>query len=194
MPSSSSGDAVQSLITASFSQEDADTFTSYTPSDADIDALAQVGRDVLAVFRPIPGACMVMSALYSVMLERLVKQKAYVVAGSLYVGDVRIFGEDGGIDGKNRFSKSDVSWDGHGWVVLGDRIADVSLFRTARSGKSHPILASYVAAEFGPNTGLLICRDTEAGRGAFRFEPRYVLSQDQVDALARGAKHIIESG
>lgn len=50
----------------------------------------------------MPGACALMSAAYSMRLEAMKAPPAYVVAGSLFVGDVRVFGEDGALDGKTQ--------------------------------------------------------------------------------------------
>ena len=47
-------------------------------------------------------------------------------------------------DGKARFSETNMSWDGHAWIVYGDWLADVSLFRTADSDKSSPTLKEHV--------------------------------------------------
>ncbi|MGA3307387.1 MAG: hypothetical protein ABSD08_02065 [Xanthobacteraceae bacterium] len=129
---------------------------------------------------------MIMSALYAVMLEKRFEAKAFVVAGSLYVDDKRIFGEDSNVDGQT-FSKSNPSWDGHGWLAVGDFIADISVGRTARSGKCSPLLTERVIRQFGPNSGLVVCKPTAIENDGLFYRPQYVLVQDQVDALARGA-------
>jgi hypothetical protein len=54
----------------------------------------------------MPGQCALMSALYSLALEKLGSQRGYVVAGSLHIGDKRVFGEDKKFDGKKLFSES----------------------------------------------------------------------------------------
>jgi len=43
--------------------------------------------------------------------QRLGGQLAYIVAGSLYIHDHRIFGEDGEFDGKRVFSESNMGWE-----------------------------------------------------------------------------------
>jgi hypothetical protein len=93
-----------------------------------------------------------------VMLEHVGTKPAYVVAGSLYAGDMRIFGEDVEFDGKARFSETNMSWDGHAWIVYGDWLADVSLFRTADSDKSSPALKEHVKRQFGHGKGLYACK------------------------------------
>lgn len=121
------------------------------------------------------------------------KRKWWFFSVSDTRADTRVFGSDDELDGKSRFSKSDPSWDGHAWIALGDYVADVSLFRTARSGKSLPALASHVATEFGPKAGLMICEERDVEKSGLRYEARYVLTQDQVDGLARGALQMIQN-
>ena len=116
-----------------------------------------------------------MSAAYIWAIEQLGTQPAYLVAGSLYIGDKRIFGEDGEFDGKRSFSESNLDWNGHAWVAYGDRIADVSILRTARGGTLHR-LASYVAKAFKPTTGLFCCNMETMGGFKFRYVSQYVLS------------------
>ncbi|WP_420965306.1 hypothetical protein [Bradyrhizobium sp. B120] len=181
---------IKPLIAASFSPEEAGAYAAYSLSDADRTALAATGTDLLKHFPPIPAACLAMSSLHSVLLEKHVKQKAYVVVGSLFADSVRVFGEDGELDGK-RFSQSDPSWDGHGWIVLGDQLADASLFRTARSGKGHPALAALVKREVSPQAGMMICKASDTEKSGLRYEARYVLTQNQVDGLARGAGRLM---
>lgn len=86
----------------------------------------------------LAGQCALMSAAYSIALEKLGTQPGYVVAGSLYIGDKRIFGEHKELDGKVLFSKSHPDWNGHAWIVYGDYLADVSVFRTAERRKPTP--------------------------------------------------------
>jgi hypothetical protein len=151
------------------------------------------GRELLKHFPTVPGACVMMSTLLACKLEKLALPPAYVVAGSLYVvgsrflGETRIFGEVARLDGKARFSASGPSWDGHAWVVFGDRLLDPSIFRTAYSRFSPPVLASHVRKEFGEGRGMLVCLIGKTMKASLRYEPEYVLTQGQVDGNARGA-------
>jgi hypothetical protein len=132
-----------------------------------------------------------MSALYSCSLESATRAPVFVVAGSLFVGQTRVFGEDSEINGKERFSRCDSSWDGHAWLVMGDYIADVSIFRTAYSRKSPPILAAHVLQKFGEDRGLFICRIDETVESGLFYVPQYVLSEDQIAGLAQAAMAMI---
>jgi hypothetical protein len=121
------------LIAASHGPEAAEAWANFTPSKAQLDAVMGAGRWLLDHFPTVPGACVMMSTLLASHLEKLGLPPGYVVAGSLYVvgsrfiGDTRVFGEAARLDGKARFSASNPSWDGHAWVVLGDRLLDPSI-------------------------------------------------------------------
>ena len=179
---------LRELIAQSFGAEAAEEWNRATVDEDDKRKLLEAARKVLQMFPGrTPSACCLMSAVYSLVLKKM-ELRTYVVAGSLYVGDTRIFGEDGELDGKTRFSQTDMSWDGHAWIVYGDWLADVSVCRTADSDKSHPALKAQIHHVLGAGKGLLACKIESAIKDGLRYEPRYVLAQDQVDALGRGAQ------
>jgi hypothetical protein len=121
------------LIAASHGPEATEAWTSLTPSNAQLDAVMGAGDWLLDHFPTVPGACVMMSTLLASHLEKLGLPPGYIVTGSLYVvgsrfiGDTRVFGEPARLDGKARFSACNSSWDGHAWVVLGDRLLARSL-------------------------------------------------------------------
>jgi len=127
------------------------------------------------------GQCALMSAAYSIALEKLGTQPGYVVAGSLYIGDKRIFGDDKEFDGKVLFSKSNPDWNGHAWIVYGDYLADVSVFRTADAG-SPRLLSKHVAKEYGRGRGILFLslKPTYIGTINARVEGELLLRQPAV--------------
>jgi len=178
---------LKELIADSFGPDAAEAWASFSPTEEQVRALMDVGKEVLVHYPKSAGACALMSAVCTWRMEKLGLPPAYVVAGLLYVGQTRVFGDGSSIDGRNRFSKSDLSWDGHAWIVWGDRLMDISIFRTAYSPGSPPALAAHVAEEFGPRKGLLICKIESTIDRGLRYAPQYVLTQDQVDAIARGA-------
>ncbi len=146
---------LRELITESFGLEAAEQWSRFTVGEGDKRKLVDSARKVLEIFPGRePGACCLMSAIYLLALEKMEGPPAYVVAGSLYVGDTCVFGEDGELDGKTRFSQSNLSWDGHAWIVCGDWLSDVSLFRTADGAKSPPALKVHPPTP-GPGAHLL---------------------------------------
>jgi hypothetical protein len=123
---------MKELIASSFGADAAERWAALRLKASDVDLLAAIGHEVLRNCRVIPGACTLMSALYSLVLEKKAAPPAFVVAGQLCIGESRIFGEEDEIDGE-RFSQSNPSWNGHAWIVCGDYLADISMFRTAYS-------------------------------------------------------------
>ena len=175
------------VLAACRDEAEAQRHRDYVRTDADIEALGEVGVRVLDAFPSMPGACAAMSAMYAVELDTTACGPVHVVAGDLSVPEGRVFGDGGDEDLSGVFNASDPSWDGHCWIVVGDRIADVSIFRTAKSGKAPPALARHMRQTFERKTGLLIQSARAAAEAGLFYRPRYVLTQNQVDALARGA-------
>jgi hypothetical protein len=186
-------DAVQALIESAYGPDESTAYLAFRPDEADRAAITNVGRDLLAVFPPLPGACALMSSIYACGVRKCMNAPCYVVAGSLYVGDVRVYGDDAPIDGAARFNQDAVSWDGHCWLMVGNLIVDASLFRTAYSGKGHPVLATHVRRRFGEGRGLFIGSGSDALYHGLRYAPEYVLNEGQIEGLARGALSKINS-
>jgi hypothetical protein len=183
---------LRELITTSFGAAAADTWSKFTVGEPDKLVLHEAALKVLNVFPGrMPGQCALTSALYSLALEKLGSQRGYVAAGSLYIGDKRVLGEDKEFDGKQLFSESNFDWNGHAWVVYGNWLADASVCRTADAG-SPRILSKYIAKELGKGKGLLACRMAAMNQSGIRYVPQYVLTQDQVDAVGRGSLAMIE--
>jgi hypothetical protein len=167
--------SLRELITASFDAAAADAWSKFTVGEAEKLVLHEAALKVLKAFPGrMPRQCALMSALYSLALEKLDSRRGYVVAGSLYIDDKRVFGEDKEFDGKELFSKSNLDWDGHAWVVYGDWLADESVCRTADAG-SPRILSKYIAKELGK--GLLACRMAAMNPFGIRYVPQYVLTR-----------------
>lgn len=176
------------LVEASHSPAAAERLSAYAFTDRARDALAQSGRAVLTDYLPTSGACALMSALYAEALMALIDDPIHVVAGTLDADGVRVFGRAPMATGPTPFLKSDIEWDGHMWVMVGDRVADISLLRTAKDGKSTPALRRLVAREFGPSAGLVVWPIAEALGAGLRYVPRYVLTSAEIDGLAAGGR------
>jgi hypothetical protein len=182
------------LESASYSTEAAKAYSAFVLEESHRQALQEIGVEVLRAFKPVPGACVMMSAMYAARLKAVTGAPVHTVAGSLAVGREPVFGHGKSFDGRTVFSQSHPSWDGHAWVMLGDMIADVSLFRTAYSRKSPPLLAAHVRREFGEGRGLLIVRWGDAPKSGLRYSPQYVLTEVQVGALALSAVAVLAGG
>ena len=179
---------IAELVAMSYSPAEAAALESYVYGDAARDALAQAGREVLADYLPLPGACALMSAVYAEAIKTRSDMPAYVVAGTLDVDGQRVFGRTPLSKGPTPFLRNDLDWDGHMWVMVGDRIADISLLRTTKSAKGHPALKRVAAREFGPSTGLVIWSITDAREAGLYYRPGYVLTPAEVEGLANGGR------
>ncbi len=184
---------LRELIAASHGADAAEAWSKFKLGEADKLVLGDAGKRTLLLFSgQQAGQCALMSATYAWAIEKLATPQAYVVAGQLYIGNHRIFGENGEFEGKRIFSKSNMDWNGHVWVVYGDWIADVSLLRTARGGSLHR-LKSYVSKTFKPTNGLMCCQMDTMGGYEFRYVPQYVLPQEEVEGLQRGAVAVLDA-
>jgi len=177
------------LIALSHTAAAAETYRTFVPTDAQLRVLADTGRDVLLHFPVMPAACAMMSAFYAARLQTNTHAPVYVVAGALSIGTTCLFGKDADArDWRSAFSESNPSWDGHCWVMFGNLIADISIFRTAYPQYTPPPLARYVAERFGRGRGLLIGTAAETGKLGFHYKPQYVLTEGQITALISGAR------
>jgi hypothetical protein len=179
---------LEKLVAASRSREEVRAYKAFAPTEEEKQLLAEVGREVLQNLPPQAGACALMSAIYAARLQDVGLNFVYVVAGTLRVLKRPVFGSDRPFDGSKVFSESNSDWDGHAWVMFGPYVADISIFRTARSSCSPPLLATHVRQEFGDGRGLLIVRWTDAPKSGLEYSPQYVLSDAQVTALVAGAR------
>jgi hypothetical protein len=174
---------IRQLLQESHSEDEVRRFLSFTPNSQQADAAIQYASDALLIFKPRPGACLLMSALLCLRLIDSLHVPAYVIVGSLQVRGVTVFGSETPPKA-SEFDTSNFSWDGHAWVHFGQNLIDLSLGRTASSGKGHPALTSFFRnmrpqALVGPyeafaREGLVYC-------------PQRVLKEAQVENFARAA-------
>lgn len=134
-----------------------------------------------------PGACTLMSALLAARLTAAFDAPVPVIAGALKIQGSYIFGSNAALDGDLVFSQTGFGWDGHVWIMFGEHIVDISLARTALSGRSHPLLERRVRSAFGADVELLVMTDREAREAGLLYLPRYVLSEAQLGPLVGGA-------
>ena len=110
-------------------------------------------------------------------------------SGKLYADDVRVFGTARSFpEAAMPFLRTDLDWDGHMWVAIGEYLADISLLVTARSPGASAALSALVAREFGPDDRLMIAKAADLQAIGLVYVPEYALTPEEVDALARGAE------
>lgn len=170
----------------------AKAFKSYEMNDVDRAALSHCALNLLGIISPVPGASALMSAALAVSLERRMTAPIHVVAGTLAVEGVPVFGDRQPFDGSQVFSTSNPDWDGHVWVMIGPYVVDISIFRTAYSAQGPARLAKHIDLTFGPDKGIYVDHWKRTARLGLNFEPQYVLSTDEVTRLMGQAFHMIK--
>lgn len=143
----------------------------------------------MSVFPVVPGACVMMSALYAFRLRALGHADAQLVGGALPIERRLVFGRR---NARHSFGRTNTDWDGHAWVSHGGYIADASLIRTGRSPKAPPRLRALVDARFGPKQGLYIASPEAAIEDGLGYEPQHVFSDVELDACSHGAMTFLE--
>jgi hypothetical protein len=170
----------------------AKAFKSYEMSEADGAILSRCAVELLRIFPSRPGTSAQMSAALAVSLERHLKVPACVMAGTLAVEGVPVFGDRRPFDGARVFGEADPEWSGHAWLMVGPYIVDISIFRTAYSAWGPAGLAKYVDLTFGPNKGLYVDLWKQTRQQGLSYEPQYVLGADEVTGLMGSAYRFIE--
>jgi len=175
----------------------AKAFKAYEMSEADRTVLSKYAVDLLKIFPSAPGTSALMSAALAVHLESRLDAPIQVVAGTLSVESVPVFGDRMPFDGATIFGDADTDWahpdwNGHVWVMIGGYIVDISIFRSAYSAQGPARLARHVDLVFGPNKGLYVDRWKRTAQMGLSYEPQYVLSAEDVTRLMGGAYHLIK--
>jgi hypothetical protein len=179
-------DPLISLVTASYSSAEAERHAGFMAAPAHLKDIGALGKEILQHVPVRPGACALMSALWTGLIRDRLDIPAYCVAGDLVVGGRKMF--DAGKDPiASTFDQSNPAWDCHCWVAVGEWIGDVSLCRTAYSRYGPRGLRRHVLNQFGPGRGLLLLTTTAAANEGLSYIPRYVLGEPQVTGLMHGA-------
>ena len=177
--------ALLALIVKSHGQSEADRYASYVPTDDDFRNALNVGLEVLRRTSPRPGSCAHLNALWTAILRDHPRLPAHCVAGDLRARGKLAFG--GSAQGFERpFEASNGAWDGHCWMVLGDRIGDLSIFLTAYSLPPASNLRATVLQQFGPGRELLFERMDGVLEAGLEYVPRHVVTDEQITALVQG--------
>ncbi len=183
-----------SLIEASYSTTEAETAFSFHPSEHDVQILIDAGKAVLTLFPNVPGACALMTAMWVALIREKNKYPIYAIAGSLLINGIHVFGCTSSVTQmKEVFTCTNLDWDGHCWIIFGNLIGDISLFRTAYSDKSPPALKEKVISQFGEGHGLFVTPldfPTELG---IVYHPQYALTDDEITYLCNGAQTFIKT-
>ena len=185
---------VKKLIKKSYDKNEANKASSFIFSDKAKEKLIERGKDVLQNYPYHPGLCASMSALWAALIRDNTDYPIHAVAGSLFIDDYHAFGRDESKDNyKNAFLQSNKDWDGHCWVVIGEYIGDISLFRSAYSKKSSKKLKNKIISKFGKKRGLFVAQETELKTIGLKYEPLYVIKNNEITSLVKGALAIFDN-
>lgn len=178
---------VLNLIEQSHSRNVMEQVRDYNPDDRAFEVLSEISRGMLATCQPEGSSCVIMSALLAECLSEPLGITIPVVAGALKLGGDYVYGSNRSFDGRRVFSETSSDWDGHCWLLFGTYIVDISLGRTARRGECRASLARAVIGTFGEHVGMIALTEIGSRQANLRYLARYVLTPDQVLALAGGA-------
>lgn len=182
------------LITESYSAVEAESALNFQPTETAISQLAEAGKAVLQVFPYKAGACALMSAMWIASIRDNTKYPIHAVAGSLFIDGYHLFGRDAAANQtKGAFNGTNLDWDGHCWIIFGNLIGDISLFRTAYSDNSPRVLKEKVISVFGEGRGLFVMSYDATLEYGIRYEPKYVLTDDEITGLCKGIFSMIEN-
>lgn len=174
------------LITAGRSAAEAAAFKEAQLSEADVQLMADAGRDVLMLVPPAlsPNACAHMAAMWARRIARVSAVPVYVTAGNLAMHGRKIYHSDLSAAAlRAEFAASSLAYDGHFWLSIPGGIGEIALFRSAYSEPEGHWFRRLVTQEFGPKRGLFIGRPARS----MAYDPKYLLTPLEIDGLLNGA-------
>lgn len=175
------------LVEVSYDTAEKSRFLSFDATDLHLDQAVQMGLEILRRSPNIPGACTYLTAMWTAMLRDNLRLPAFCVAGDLCVRGRMAFGSSDA-DVARRFTVASDVWDGHCWLVLGQHVGDLSVFRTAYAQPQGSNLRQAVLDEFGPGGGLFLMRGSDALTTGFEYRAKYVVRESEMTALINGAR------
>lgn len=134
-----------------------------------------------------------MSAGFAALISDRTDIPALTVAGSIRVGGHPFYMPSRKADWPAVFDRSTADFEGHAWVLAGDHVVDLSIFRTARSGVAPPHLDELLQTLFGSAQGAFLASMKTMRSEGMDYEPVYVLTTEQERAMAIGAQAIVKS-
>jgi hypothetical protein len=180
------------LIKHSYSEKEASKYVEYSLTQEDYDLIVDSAKSVLDYFPSIHNCCVQMSALWTILIRDHTDIPVHMVAGNLDMMGRRIFGNNmNAHDMSKSLSESNLDWDGHCWVVFGDRIGDISLFRTAYSEHTPEWLGEMIRSKFGEDRGMLLATPSNLLEYGLVYTPSYVLQDSEITDLARSIELIV---
>lgn len=170
------------------------TFKAYTWSEQDRTGIAACAGDILKLFPASAGQEALLSATLAFQLQRRLKAPVYLVAGTLRVEGVAVYGDRLPPDGTSPFAVDPPAWRGHMWIMIGPHVVDAAIFRLANLPDCPPVLARHVHSTFGSDKGLYADQWRHARRVGLDYDPLYVLGEEDMNHLLNAAYRLIKDG
>ena len=182
-------------IRHAYSMAEAQRYADFADEKRCLDEVVSIGKEVLEHVPPCAGACAIMSALWTALVRDRLDLPVYCVAGDLLADGRLVFGHGASsTEFAVAFGESNLDWDGHCWLVLGEYIGDLSVFRTAYAATSPRPLRDLVLSRFGLGRGLWLATEAVSVANGLSYKPRYVLTNQQLDGLVLGGRALFDSG
>jgi hypothetical protein len=150
--------------------------------------IVALGKEILTHVPPMPGACTLMSALWTARVRDKLNLPAFCVAGDLLIGEQIIWGDRASTTENVAavFQGIKLDWEGHCWMYVGDYLADASIFRTAYSVHSPPLLNRFIVERFGRGRGMWLGTQEGVDASGLVYVPKHVLTESQVNGVIAG--------
>lgn len=184
---------IQELINNSYDEKEANRYKSFITDKDALNLTVEIGREVLTLFPDIPGACVPMSSMWGALIRDNSNYPVHVVAGTLSIDNTLVFGEQSDkCNYKTLFKSSDLDWNGHCWIVFGNYICDISICRTAYSGRASSTLKNKIVSMFGEKGGLFLNTYSNLENTGFKYKEEYVLTDEEISKMFTAATFIMD--
>ena len=166
----------------------AKAFKAHALSDGEREIVSKNALDLLRALPAGPMPVAQIAAALAVQLEKALSAPVQLVAGTLAVEHVPVLAAPVPTDDATLL---DPAFAGHAWVMIGETIIDIALFRLAYSAQGPARLARHVDLAFGPGKALFVDGWKHAARLGLGYRPQCVPGTDTVTQLMGGAYRAI---
>ncbi|MGN0923273.1 hypothetical protein [Ectopseudomonas mendocina] len=166
-----------------------EAYADYASHQADdLELIAETATRTLASIPRAAGHCVMISAGFVAAL-RASEVPAVVILGDLLIDGKHVFRCYDNLPRPTHDDEIvDATWDGHAWVMIGESICDLSIFRTAYELAQPNRLSDYILRYFGTGKGAFMCYPHQLPPG-MEFVPKFALTDDQIYGLLEGLSH-----
>lgn len=177
---------LRDIIIRDLGQEAYAGYASYQANDLKL--ITETARVTLNSIPRKAGHCVMISAGFVAAL-RASNVPAVVILGDLLIDGKHVFRCSDNLPHPTHDDEIvDATWDGHAWVMIGESICDLSIFRTAYDMAQPNRLSDYILKYFGAGKGAFMCYPNQLPPG-MAFVPKFALTDDQICGLLDGLSY-----